>query len=393
MRIAVLTSLYPSRVRPHEGLFAERRWTGMRGRGHEVRVVHPLPWAPPLASLRPAWAEIARMSARETRSGIEIERPRYVHLPGRALGNARRFARRGIAALLARGAPEVVVADYAWPSAAAAPELAARGVACVVSGRGSDVIAVAERAPLKAALARGLRAAGHWCAVSQDLVRRMDELGGAPGRGVLVPNGVDLELFRPRERAAARAELGLPAAGRVVLVVGHLIERKDPLLALRSFAAALGRDPAAQIVFVGRGPLGPALEREAASLGLAQRARLLGELEPARLASAYAAADALVLTSRREGRPNVVLEALASGLPVVATPAGGTAELLAGLEGALVESREPERIGAALASALARAPAPEVLRARVAPLSWDASLAALEGCLAAAVRARPGGAA
>lgn len=386
LSVAVLTSLFPTPARPHEGLFAERRWLEMAARGHRVRIVHPRPWAPPAALARALgrgdWAEIAAAPARELRGGLPVERPRYVHLPGRARANARAFARRGVAAIEAGGRPDVVVADYAWPAAAAADGCRARGWPLVVSGRGSDVLEVAGEAGLREDLARCVRAAGHWCAVSADLVRALDELGGRPGHGVLVPNGVDLERFRPRDRVTARRELGLPADGTLVLCVGHLIDRKDPLLALEAFAAGAGPD--ARLVFVGRGPLETALRERADSLALARRVELRGELAPDDLASWYAAADALLLTSRREGRPNVVLEALASGRPVLATDAGGTRELLEGLPGCLATSREPRELGAALARLLASPPEPAVLRGSVAGLSWAASCERLEACLARA---------
>jgi glycosyltransferase involved in cell wall biosynthesis len=388
MRIEVLTSLYPTPLRPSEGIFAERRWQAMRARGHSVRVVQPLPWAP-RALVGGAWREIACAPRRELRAGIEVERPRYLHLPGRARANARRFAQRASEVLAARERPDVVVADYAWPAAAIAPHLCERGVPCVVSGRGSDVTLVAGEAELAPELAFCLRAAGNWCAVSADLVRAMDRLAGAEGRGALVPNGVDLELFRPAERASARAELGLPPPDergrpRLVLVVGHWIERKDPLLALEVFARGAAEDD--RLVFLGRGPLGRSLEQAIAARGLAARAELRGEVAPAALARWYAASDLLLLTSRREGRPNVVLEALACGRPVLATDAGGTAELLGAHERRmLARTRDPGELGAQLAELLAAPPAAAELRALVAGLSWTASCAALERCLERAV--------
>jgi glycosyltransferase involved in cell wall biosynthesis len=388
VRIEVLTSLYPDATRPHQGLFAERRWTGMQTRGHEVHVVQPLPRAArwlPLAR----WRELARVPGLEQRAGIEVERPRYLHLPGRGCGNARAFARAGLARLARRARPDVVVLDYAWPAAAAAPALAAGGIPCVVSARGSDVLAVAEDPRLAPELARGLRAAGHWCAVSQGLVRALDRLGAADGRGVLVPNGVDLELFRPLEREAARQALGFAGSagdGRLVLVCGHLIERKDPLLALAVFARVAG--PHDRLVFIGRGPLRARIEAAARALSLGARVELRGEVPPGRLALWYGAMDVLLLTSRREGRPNVVLEALASGRPVLATEAGGTGELLAPFgERMLGRTREPAALARALAALLANPPPPAVLRAAVAHLSWEASLEALEGCLLAALGA------
>ena len=387
MRALVLTSLWPGPSKPCEGLFAERRWTGMARRGHAVEVVQPVPLAPPLAGGPGGrWGEIRALPRRELRAGIPVRRPRYLHLPGRDRRNVRAFARAGLRELARGPRPDVVVADYAWPAAGAAPALAQRGIPCVVSGRGSDVLQVAGEAGLAADLARYLRAAGHWCAVSEDLVRAMDRLAGE-ARGRLVPNGVDLERFDVRERAPARRALGLSPEGPLVLVVGHLIERKDPLLALEAFLRGAPAD--ARCAFVGRGPLRDELERRARAAGAAERVLLAGELAPEALARWYDAADVLLLTSRREGRPNVVLEALASGLAVLATDAGGTAELLRGAEARLLATtRDPGELGRRLAALLADPPPRAELRALVEPLSWERSLDALEACLEEAVAGR-----
>lgn len=398
MRIAVLTSLFPSEVKPFEGIFAQRRWSGMLRRGHQVRVVHPLPWAP-LSLGRREWAQVRAMAPLEKRDGLEVRRPRYLHIPRRALGNALAFARRGIAGIECGGGVDAVVADYAWPAAAAAEACARRGWPLVISGRGSDVLQVAAIAPLRARLAQALRSSGHWCAVSEHLVRAMDELAGAPGRGVLVANGVDTALFRPRERDPLRRALGLAPAARVVLVVGHLIERKDPLLALECFAhwrAALAAPQAqseARLEFIGAGPLEGALREAIGRRGLEHCVRLHGEARPEELANWYAAADALLLTSTREGRPNVVLEALSSGLPVLATDAGGTSELLGATSPMLARTRDPQLLATQLA-ALVEAPRDSVaLRALAERWSWDAGLDALEALLERACSARRGGAA
>ncbi|MSR63262.1 MAG: glycosyltransferase family 4 protein [Planctomycetes bacterium] len=384
MRIEVLTSLYPSASRPVEGLFAERRWLHMRARGHAVRVTQPLPFASrwlPLAR----WRALAEIPAHETRAGIEIERPRYLHWPGRVRANAGAFARAGLNPILARARPDVVVLDYAWPAAAAVTKLRERRIPCVVSGRGSDVLEVAGEAGLADELAFFLRSAGHWCAVSRDLLRVMDRLGNAEGRGVLVANGVDAELFRPQAQNEARRALGLALAPteRLVLVCGHLIERKDPLLALEVFART---SEAQRLVFLGRGPLERKLADAIRARGLEARVELRGEVEPPVLARWYAAADLLLLTSRREGRPNVVLEALSSGRPVLATDAGGTAEVLGELaERMLSRTREPAALAAQLGRLLTSAFEPAALRAAVAHLTWESSLQALERCLQAAM--------
>ncbi|MEM8712446.1 MAG: glycosyltransferase, partial [Planctomycetota bacterium] len=285
MRVRVLTSLYPSPETPFEGIFAARKWEGLLARGHSVDVVMPLPWAPrTLAPVLPKhYARMARTPQRETRGGIPLVRPRYLHVPSRGVGNARRFAASGVGHVLDAGGerPDVVVIDYAWPGAAAAPEIARRGLPVVVNGRGSDVLQVAEIPELRAELSAGLREASAFTAVSQDLLDAMVDLGGTSVPARLTPNGVDTDHFAPGSAEEARRRLGQPTEGRMVLVVGHLIQRKNPILATDAFHAAALDD--ARLVFVGRGPLLDEVRAHAERLGLAGRVDLLGERPPAEL--------------------------------------------------------------------------------------------------------------
>ena len=390
MRVGVLTSLYPCPERPFEGIFAERKWQGLAARGTSVRVVHPVPfgprWLAPL--LGDGRAYLSRIPAAEERGGIPVRRPRFLHVPGRSVGNAGRFARAGVRSLTGDpdGRPDVIVCDYAWPAAAAVSEAARLGVPVIVNGRGSDVLQVRDVPGLRPHLARGLAGADGYTAVSQDLLDAMVDLGGTRDLAALTPNGVDAEHFAPGDRAAARRRVGQSEAGSLVICVGHLIERKDPLLALRAFAAADAPD--SRLVFVGRGPLTGAVEEAAADLGLSSRVELLGERPPEELGDWYRAADLLVLTSTREGRPNVVLEALSSGCPVLATRAGGTGELVRDPR-MLAEDRDAGALGRMLADLLARRPSAESLRGSVAHLTWAASLDALEHVLGTAVSRGP----
>lgn len=380
MRIDVVTSLYPGPPRPREGIFAERRWQGMAARGHRVRVVQPLPWVPPFVRSGPR-ADWRAYPEREQRGAVEVHRPRYLHVPTRGAGNAKRFARAARAHL---DKPDVVVADYAWPAAALAPQLAAERVPCVVHGRGSDVLQVLEHPQLARQLRAGLLAAGHWCAVSRDLLKALDDLTQRPGHGVLTPNGVDTERFSPGDCATARERLNRAGDDRPwVLVVGHWIERKDPLLALEAFRRGAPRD--ARLFFLGRGPLEAELRQAALAPDLDGRVSLVGEAPPEELVHWYRASQALLLTSSREGRPNVVLEAFASGLPVVATAAGGTAELFRAWPDGLVRSRDAAEIGACLERVLAEPPQTPALLAGVRDLTWERSFEALEGVLQAAL--------
>ena len=383
VRVAVLTSLYPSEMRPFEGIFAERRWQMMVRRGHSVAVIQPLPYSPPLL-LRGRRARLRTLPGTSIQNGICVIRPRYLHVTGLSRWNARRFAAIGSECVAARR-HDVAVADYAWPATAAVPLLRGRGIPGVVSARGSD-LRIADSTPgLRKMMAGGLRASGAWCAVARHLTVELDRIAGCAGHGKLVPNGVDSELFRVRSRAEARTRLGLPQGGTIVLSVGHLIPRKDPLLALRVFSEAAASLTEPRLVFVGDGELRRSLLEHADQAGISRTVSLVGEQSPMHLAEWYAACDCLLLCSTWEGRPNVVLEALASGRPVVATGTAGSAELLASFPQMLAENREPGDIAKLLVRLVTASPNPERLRGSVHRYTWEASCRALEECLALAV--------
>lgn len=383
MELAVITSLFPSPPRPREGSFAFERCRALAGRGHSLTVIQPVPYAPPGLVQGPR-ADFRRMPRAETQGPLRVHRPRYWHWPGAAVGNPRRFARAAVAELQRRApAARAVLLDYAWPAAMATGELLRQGRVVLIGGRGSDILAVAEEARLAPLLAEALARADCRLAVSADLCQRMDALAGSAGTR-LIANGVDRTRFCPGDRAAARRRLGLDPQAPVVLVVGHLIHRKDPLRALAAFVAGAPRN--ARLVFLGRGELEPELRRALDLAGLGERSELRAETPPGELGDWYRAANLLLLTSHREGRPNVVLEALACATPVLATAVGGTPELLADLPECLVPDGDAAEIGARLAQLLAAPPSAERLQRAAAEFSWERCARELEELIEAAIR-------
>ncbi|MGE0711608.1 MAG: glycosyltransferase family 4 protein [Planctomycetota bacterium] len=201
-----------------------------------------------------------------------------------------------------------------------------------------------------------------WAAQSDAFVATTEEIRealareGVPSeRIVRLPNFVDVSRFspaEPAERTALRAALGWE--GRTVaLCAGRLSERKNVDLLLRAYARRLPELAAARplLAIAGDGPERARLEALARELGLGDAARFLGfEREVERL---YRAADLLVIASRVEGLPNALLEAMACGLPVVATDLGGARDVLReGETGLLVPPDAEAPLGEALARAL-----------------------------------------
>ena len=226
----------------------------------------------------------------------------------------------------------------------------------VVSLHGSDVF-VAERAAVaRTAARRVFHRAGFVTACSEDLARRAVALGAAADRLEVVPYGVDVTRFKPEPgaRDAARARLGIPPGAPLLFAAGRLVRKKGFEYLIDALPMIESGVPA-HLAIAGAGDLAEELRARATAAGVADRVHFLGDLSQDAVGGWFAAADAAVAPSVRDdsgnvdGLPNTVLEALASGTPLVSTAAGGIATVVEdGKTGVIV----PERDAAALAAAL-----------------------------------------
>jgi glycosyltransferase involved in cell wall biosynthesis len=282
----------------------------------------------------------------------------------------RREVRR---AVLTGGALPVIDAHYLFPDGVAAALIAKwLNLPLVLTARGSDVNLIAHHPIARRMILWAIRRSRATVTVSSALKSVLVSMGAEPGKLHVVRNGVDLVRFAPRERAAARQRLGLDTF--TALTVGKLDENKGHHLVIE----ALGSVPGAKLVIVGEGPWRSELEGRVAALGLTERVRFAGVIGREELPDYYAAADALVFASAREGMPNVILEALACGLPVIATNAGGIGEILPqdGAGARLVERSAPA-IAAALKSLSCSVIDRTAVRRHAEQFGWNGVSAAL----------------
>lgn len=389
LRVLAITKIFPNAAEPLSAPFNRQQFAALASRC-DLEVMGTIPWFPG-AGLFSRWSSAGKLAAvprTETIDGISVSHPRTLFVPRLAHVTWGPLYAASIAPALARhrGKIDVVLGSWAYPDGFAAV-IAARllGVPCVVKLHGSDINLIAKLPGPRRLLAWALPRATRVVAVSRALADEVCALGVARDRVAIVMNGVDAELFHPRDRAAARAELGLPA-GPLALYVGNLKEEKgvlDLAAAWRTVSATL---PGATLVVVGGGPARAALDAAVAPLG--DRVRLVGPQPLAAIPTWMAACDLLVLPSHAEGTPNVVLEALASGRRVVATHVGGIPDLVTSAElGSLVPAHDPTALAGALLAALTEPYLPETVAALGARGGWEASAAALYEVLAAAAGA------
>jgi glycosyltransferase involved in cell wall biosynthesis len=257
------------------------------------------------------------------------------------------------------------------------------GKPVVITARGSDVTWIPRNPRARRQIQRAAASVSAVVTVSQALKRRLTDLGVAPDSISVLRNGVDLDRFAPRDRESIRAKLALD--GTVWLAVGNLVELKGVHVTL----AALATLPDVTLLVVGQGPEEARLRQLAERLGIEARVRFLGTIPHERLYEYYNAADALMLASSREGMPNVVLESLACGTPVVAAPFDGVTELLEVPEaGEIASERSAEAIATAWLRLRERAPTRAATRSVAERLGWppvvEAQCALYERVLSAA---------
>jgi sugar transferase (PEP-CTERM/EpsH1 system associated) len=268
--------------------------------------------------------------------------------PGQDVGAVARLVR-----LLRRVRPAIVHSRN-WAAFDAVPAARLAGVPVVVHGEhGRDIADPhgrnARRNRLRLVLSPLIT---RFVTVSHDLARWLVEDVRVPARKVLtIHNGVALERFAGTSLPEARRRLGLPADVPVVGTVGRLDPVKDQAGLVRSFAAVLSAHPDALLLVAGEGPCRADLTRLIDDLGVGRQVRLLGDRPD--VPTVLGALDLFVLPSIAEGMSNTVLEAMAAGLPVVATRVGGNPEMVEdGVTGRLVRPQDPAGLAAVIAAYL-----------------------------------------
>ena len=362
-RILTFTSLFPDAEHPTRGVFVRERIRALAA-VCPLEVAAPVQWVPPLAALTRRYGDCRRVPRFERdASGFAIHHPRFFVMPkllkradGRLMGAA---CVREVARIQRSFRFDLIDAHWAYPDGVAASFIARRtGVPFAVTVRGDDINVFAEEPGRGPQIRRMLARAALVIAVSEDLKARVERLTCGRAAVVVIPNGVDGDRFRPGDRLGARRRLRLPMDRRVCVSVGRLHDSKRfPLL-----VDALARLPAAcgdvELFVIGapdpEADARAAIAERVSRHHLQDRVHVVGAQTPDQLVDWYNAADLYCSATIREGSPNVILEAMACGLPCVTTPVGGNCEAVATADVGLLAPSDPVSLGDALAAALTR---------------------------------------
>lgn len=352
-RIALVTPILPVPHDPTRGRYIHETARAL-SKLAEVRVFFAQADYPRLPGLKPRSFLEGVVGSAYTLPGIDLEALTYPALPGLSRLSNGWVCGRALKPRIQRFNADLVLGYWLYPEGAGALAAArALGLPCVLGARGSDIHV---RSGLNRWLTRRVvKGCDRLLTVSRAMREAaIAEYGADPQRTRAVINGFDTSVFHPREQAALRAELGLDPQAKLILYVGRFVEAKGMRELFAAFEALHLEDPRRQLVLVGDGVMRAELDALIEARGLRQAVHLPGAFEPEGVARWIGACDLLTLPSWSEGYPNVVVEAIACGRPVVATTVGGTGEIVDAESGLLVPPKDAAALEAALREALTR---------------------------------------
>ncbi len=350
MRVLVMTRLFPNALEPLWAPY-NRQQFGALGKLCEVEVLSTVPWFPGARFLKRSMAgRLVDVPAEDRIAELRVRHPRYLRAPGFGHGLAGLLYAASLAPLIRRERDrfDVLVAAWGYPDAVAAVILGrALGIPVAVKLHGSDLNVLAKTPSIGANLRWALPRADRVLAVSRPLAQAAVALGARPDHTTVLMDGVDGGLFHVRDRREVRRALGLAEDGKIALFVGNLLKEKGAQDLVTAFAELAPQRRDLTLLVIGQGPMKAELEARARVIG--PQLQILGPRPHAEVARYLSAADLLTLPSWNEGTPSVLLEALASGRPVVMTAVGGIPDIVdRPLFGELLPARDTHALRAAL---------------------------------------------
>ncbi|MDA8326969.1 MAG: glycosyltransferase family 4 protein [Nitrospiraceae bacterium] len=347
MKVLIISHMYPNRSNPNSGIFIHSQARHLQRSGCGVRVVAPVPFAPRALWFKTKWKNYGQLPSSDLLDGIPVYYPRYLNLPGRWFHGLSCYSiyestRRFLDTVVRDFKPDIIHAHTATPGGHPGLRLAVKHrLPFICSLRGSDINIYPYRDRLTMALTREvILGADKILSVSGVLKSLAEDICPVNGKIDVVYNGCDSELFSPDAgfRTILRERLGIGKENRVLMFAGTINASKGVFELLEAFFELSGQYPDLHQVFAGEGPEKGKAETIVSSRNAGGRIHMIGSQTHGEMPKWLNAADIFVLPTHFEGLPNVILEAMSCGLPVISTRVGGIPEVLKDGENGLFAS-------------------------------------------------------
>ena len=379
MRVLTFTSLYPNKFEARLGIFVKGRMDHFDHIEDTYRnVIAPVQYFPLLGLLSGSrFHDYNHIPHQEQQGNTSVYHPRYMTIPGTNLIDVSNAMMKAADKILHNIYTETDTFDlidghYLYPDGVAAYKLAKKnGKPLVLTARGSDVNYWMEQEQPKKSILQAVNYAHKVICVSHALKECLIQHGVSKEKIIVIMNGVERSLFKASDKDR----------GKYLLSVGNLVPLKGHEYILRS----LSELPEEKLIIIGSGELENHLKSLARQLDISHRVTFLPHVPQNELGPYYAGAKYTIMMSSMEGMPNVILESLATGTPVISTNVGGIAEVVTADNGILLSERTSEALTDALTTALNRDWDRQKISESMKYLDWHETARKLHDCFKSAL--------
>lgn len=379
--VIIFSNSFPNPLQPHRGIYIEQM-VAAAGDSINSIIVCPLPWAPKISIIKKfsSYYLYSRIPNEYDYNGHHVYAPKYLVIPKISWLSPISMAISIyplMKKIITSIKPVLINAQNVFPEGIAAIWLGKRlGVPVVISALGSDINESSNNRIRLDMTVRALQKAKSITAVSNLLCEKIIGMGIQPNKVHYIPNGVDSDLFQLRNKVFCRKKLNLYTKKKILLFVGKFREVKGIEYLLKALGLLKKQNKLGfYTVLIGDGDLKGKINQAINEYALNEQVLLPGNREHNEVSNWMSAADVFCLPSLREGMPNVVLEALSSGLPVVASSVGAIPDLLNDDTGILVPAADHVSLASAIDIAINKEWVPEHIRSSIVDLTWEKTAA------------------
>lgn len=371
MKVLAITNLFPNNKEPAKGIFNKQQFLELK-KYCEIKVIAPV-----------QWHRCAGIDRNEIIGGIEVHHPRFFYIPrfGRSLNGYFFYLSliNKVKQLRKNFKFDLILAFWAYPDGFGSFLLSKYFKKPVIIKAGGSDINYNTQYPLRRRIiSYALRNSDKVISVSNALKKRMVEIGVPESKIFVNPNGVNTALFFPMSKDDCRKKLKLNLNSKIILFVGNLVSVKGINYLIEAFNKLDHKGADLKLLIVGSGGLKTSLEEQVVKSGIKEKVLFCGKKDHEEIPIYINACDVFCLPSINEGCPNVVLEALACGKPVVASRVGGIPDMVTSDKfGVLVEPQDSVALAEGLKKALLIEWDKEFTRKGHSSLSWALSTKSL----------------
>ena len=377
MKVLLVSNIFPNSAEKERGIFTYRIAMALKPKCR-LEVIAPLPWVPPVMKRVGGRRFIyAGVPLQENLGDLTIHHPRYVAIP-KVLGFMHPVFMfvpllKLIKRLDQKERIDIINAQWIFPDGVAAAWVAKKlRRPLVLTGLGCDINYYPSLLFRKRLIKNALNTANLITVKGAGLRQKVLHMGIPERKVRIIQNGLDLHRFGIMDRIEARRQLGLHGNGPFLLFVGSL----DHVKGGRYLIEALGemakkQDNTPHLLIVGDGPLRKDLLFQAKHLGISKRVSFVGKRPHDDVPLWMNAADVFCLPSIREGRPNVLMEAIACGTPAVASNIGSVPEIIHKGTGRIARVADPKGLALQLLACLKQRWDRKAIRETLGAVTWD----------------------